>query len=260
MKIRCVKTRVGHALSNGRFIVVSAVLLFGGMVRNAPALTNVIPPNVQRIVENAVNYAITNEDANTVLFNQHYQYTRNRNWLYHNEAGKLTKSKQTKTEENMPPTNPGAGKRENLVKGRDLKLKSFPIKDIIARFDFTLIGEEPVVGRPAYVIEFAPHQNIPVRKLMDPFINRATGTIWVDQEDYAVSKAKFHLNSPLKAAYGVAGQINDFSGTISRSRTPEGYWHIRAMTWHLDERLLAVRRIVDYSEERIHPLPISAAP
>lgn len=247
-------------MSNSRLIVVSAVLLFGGMVRNAPALTNATLTNVQQIVENAVNYAITHEDTNTILFNQHYQYTRDRNWLHHNEAGKLTETKQTKTEENTPPTNAGAGKRESLVKGRDLKLKSFPVKDIIARFDFTLIGEEPVAGRPAYVIEFAPHQNLPVHQLMDPFINRATGTIWVDQADYAVSKARFHLKSSLKAAYGVVGQINDFSGTISRSRTPEGYWYVRGMIWHLDERLLAVRRIVDYSEERIHQLPTSVVP
>jgi len=228
------------------------------MVNNAHALTNAIFPSVQQIVERAMNYAITNEDANTILFNQHYQYKRNRNWLYHDDAGNLTKSKQTKTEENTPPTNPGTGKLEFLIKGRDLKLKSFPITNIIARFDFTLIGEEVVDGRQAYIIEFVPRKNIPVRQLMDPFINRATGTIWVDQEDYAVSKAKFHLISPLKAAYGLAGQINDFSGTISRLRTPEGYWHVRAMTWHLDERLLAVRRIIDYSEERIHQLSLTA--
>lgn len=260
MKNGCVKTRIGQAISNRCFIVLLAVFFFGGVGGNAFALTNATLPNVQRIVEKTVNYAITNEDNNTIRFNQHYQYTRNRNWLHHNEAGKLTELKQTKTEENTAQTNSRSGKLDALVKGRDLKIKSYPITDIVSRFDFTLVGEENVDGRRAYVIAFVPHKNLPVRQIMDPFINRATGMVWVDQKDYAISKARFHFNSPVKAAYGVVGEINEFSCKISRSRTPEGYWHVRGMAWHLDGRLLAARRIIDYYEDRMHQLPIVAVP
>ena len=251
---------MAQAVSNRCLIVLLAVFCFGGVGDNAFALPNATLPNVQQIVENALNYATTKEDLNTGLFNQHFQYTRNRNWLHHNEAGKLTEFKQTKTEENTSQTSSGAGKLETLVKGRDLKLTSYPVTDIISRFDFTLIGEENVEGRRAYVIEFGPHKKLPIRQLMDPFINRATGTVWIDQEDYAISKARFHLNSPVKAAYGVVGELNEFSCKISRSRTLEGYWHVRVMVWHLDGRFLAVGRSIDYYEDRIHPRPIIAAP
>ena len=56
---------------------------------NAPVL------HVQQIVARAVNYAITNEDENTSLFNQHYQYTRTQTKVYHDESGKVTDFKQT---------------------------------------------------------------------------------------------------------------------------------------------------------------------
>ena len=232
--------------------MLTTFLLFGGFDENALALANVFVPNVQKIVESAVNYAIDIEDTNTALFNEHYKYTRTRTWVYHNEAGKLTNFKQTQTEENTLQHNSEAAKPPYSVKGRDLRLKAYPITNIITRFEFTLVGEDSVNGRKSYVIEFIPHKNLPVLNEHDPFINGATGKLWVDAADYAISKAQFHLTPPLNVALGLVGQIDAFSCKITRSRTPEGYWFVRRMDWHLDGRLIVVKRVIDYHEDRIH--------
>ena len=129
---------------------------------NAPVL------HVQQIVARAVNYAITNEDENTALFNQHYQYTRTQTKVYHDEAGKVTDFKQTQTQENTNAAklNSAADSHPYQIKGRDFILKPYPITNIVRRFDFTLAGEEIVDGRRAYVISFAP----PARSCLVVFI------------------------------------------------------------------------------------------
>jgi hypothetical protein len=239
-------------------VVLSASLFLGAADGNARAQTSAILPNVQQIVERAVNYVITNEDTNTALFNRHYKYTRVRTWVYHNEAGKLTDFKQTQTKENTAQAGPEGGNPKYLVKGRDLVLRPYPVKNIVARFDFTLIGEESVNGRKAYVIGFVPRKKLPVLQLYDSLINKATGKVWVDEQDYAIAKAQFHLIPPIKLAYGLVGQIAEFSCTVLRSRTVEGLWFVRRMDWHLDGRLITVSRKIDYHDDRAHQLPIIA--
>jgi hypothetical protein len=215
-------------------------------------------PNVQQIVERTVDFAVAHEDANAAWFNSHYKYTRMQTWMHHNEAGKLTSSKQTQTEENSPLA--ATGVAPSSAKGLELHLKSYPVTNIVARFDFALMGEDTVNGRPAYVIEFAPRKKLPVLQLYDPLINQATGKLWVDEQDYAIAKAQFRLMPPIRIAHGLVGEIDAFTCTISRSRTIEGLWFVRGMNWHLDGRLITIRRVIDYYEERVHPLPITTLP
>lgn len=260
MKCGCVKTEGDQAVSSRCRIVVLVVLFFSGAGGNALALTNAILPNLQGIVGRAVNYAITNEDPNTALFNHDYKYTRSRTWVTHNVAGKMTNFKQTQTEENTSQPASGAVNLKYLEKGRDLRLKSYPITNIVARFDFSLTGEESVNGRKAYVIDFVPRKHLPVSSEFDLLVNATTGTVWVDAEDSAIAKVQFHLNASIKVAHGLVGQIDTFTCKVARLRSPEGYWFVRKMDWHLEGRLITVRRIIDYHEDRTHQLPISTKP
>lgn len=231
--------------------VLSAALLPIGAEATDRTLTNAALPSAESIVQQVVSRALTNEDSNTARFNTRYAYTRLRTWEYHNEAGELTKVKDKQTEENTSPTD-GTNDVEALVHGRDLKLGSYPVSNIVSRFEFTLKGREILNGRAAYVLDFVPRKNLPVKHLLDPLINQTAGRVWVDEADYAIIKGRFHLLSPVDVVGGVAGRLTKFSCSFDRVRTPEGCWVVQRIDWHREGRLVLVTRIVDYHEQRIH--------
>jgi hypothetical protein len=74
--------------------------------------------------------------------------------------------------------------------------------------------------------------------------------VWVDEEDAAVAKADLYLTKRVNVAGGLVGAVWKFTGTMERSRTPEGYWYIRNSNWHVEGREVLVQRVVDSREER----------
>jgi hypothetical protein len=216
--------------------------------KDIPAQNEAIVPNINFILQHALAYASTKEDQNLELFNTHYSYIRVRIWKRHNDAGELKDLKSKITEENTPPYN----ETKMALRGRDILLSAYPLTNIINRFEFTLIGEDKINGRSAYEVEFEPHPELPVNHLMDPLINRAAGTLWIDAEDFAIAKAQFHFVSPVKVAGGMIGQIRKFSCDFTRYRSAEECWFVHQINWHMESSFVALSRISDYHEERIH--------
>lgn len=101
-------------------------------------------------------------------------------------------------------------------------------EELIQRFDFEVKRREYVGRRVALVLQFTPKPgDLPVRKLQDRFINRATGTIWVDEKDFELVKAEVRLIEPVTIAGGVAGAIQAFRYLLERARIDDGVWLLK---------------------------------
>jgi hypothetical protein len=55
--------------------------------------------------------------------------------------------------------------------------------DVLDAFDFQLIGEEMVGGRPAYVLQATPHPGYHAQGKYGKMFSRVEGKLWVDEED-----------------------------------------------------------------------------
>ena len=235
---------------------------------------------LQKVVERATNV----EDKNDNLFDMNYQYTRTRVWEYRNSDGELKSREEKRSVENKPqriaellakmtaqnkpaPPPPQAPAVKNgpvtethsNIRGKALKVKDYSIPNLVKRFQFTMVGREMLNGRPALVVDFKPASgDLPVNGFADKFINKAAGRVWIDEQDYAIAKAKLRLTEKVNVIGGVVGSVWKFNYTFTRLRTPEGYWFCRQMDWHLEGREVVLNRIVDYHERKLHEQKIMA--
>jgi hypothetical protein len=97
--------------------------------------------------------------------------------------------------------------------------------ELINRYDFKLAGQVLVNGRPAYKLRFSPKSPEPaVHQMIDRLLNRLSGTLWIDVEEFELARADINLGSEVNLLGGIVGSLKRLSFTITRTRLPEGIW------------------------------------
>jgi len=97
--------------------------------------------------------------------------------------------------------------------------------DLVSRYQFTLMREEPLNGRRAFVLTFKPASaDLPVREISDRFINNLKGVIWVDAEEYEIAKADLSMQSEVTLWGGFLGALRKFDYKLDRVRIDDGVW------------------------------------
>jgi hypothetical protein len=109
--------------------------------------------------------------------------------------------------------------REDLKKGKKPKGQeegSFTFDEkFVSKYNFTLQGQAEVNGRGAYVLKYKPKsKDLPEENVSDRFMNKTKGTLWIDQEDFVISKAQTTLLEPVKILGGIVASIKKMDFTI----------------------------------------------
>ena len=233
-------------------------------------------PTMDTLLQQVVSHAVSKEGKNDNLFDMNYQYVRVRKWEYRNGSGELKSTREKSTVENKPLHSaiqtigqPVMNKSAQIVQNESAadskpsstarKLKEYSIPDLIKRFQFTLVGREMLNGRQSFVVDFKPaSDDLPVKAFADNFINKTAGRLWVDEQDFAIAQAQLHLIEQVNVLGGLVGPVWKFNSAFTRLRTPEGYWFVRNMDWHLEGRAIVVNRIIDYHERKLNEQKINA--
>ncbi len=250
-------------------VLLSVVGLASAQSVNVSATDPKSLPTMDYLLQQIVNRAISKEGKNDNLFDMNYEYNRLQIWEYRNSTGELKHSKEKNTVENKPLRM--AAKAAGTAKGNPammtqhesdtdadpsaaaLKLKEYSIPDLVKRFQFTLAGREVLNGRQSFVVDVKPvSSQLPVKTFADNFINKTAGRLWVDGQDFAIARAELHLTGQVDVLGGLVGPVWTFNSAFTRLRTPEGYWFVRNMDWHLEGRAVVVNRIVDYHEKKLN--------
>ena len=253
-------------------LILATLLLFTRLAAAQiadPANTKSLPP-MEILLQQVVNHALSIEVKNDNLFDMNYQYNQIRTWEYRNSNGELKRSKEKSTVENKPlriaakaagqtaksksdPVPQNESETDPEPSAAALKLRAYSIPDLIKRFQFNLAGQEILNGRESFVVDFKPiSDQLPVKSFADNFINKTAGRLWVDAQDFAISRAELHLTEQVSVLGGLVGPIWKFNSAFTRLRTAEGYWFVRAMDWHLEGRAVVVNRIIDYHEQKLN--------
>jgi hypothetical protein len=112
-------------------------------------------------------------------------------------------------------------------------------EELVGKYDFALVGEEVVEGRPDYVLTFKPKsKNLPVRRKLDYVLNRIAGTVWVDQEDYEIAKADMRLTESAQLWWGLLASLRQFALVFDQTKLPDGCWFVKHFDMTVDVRFL----------------------
>ena len=116
-------------------------------------------------------------------------------------------------------------------------------EQLIARYDVTFEAAEVFRGRPSYRISFAPRPGrLPVRRRIDHALNKARGTIWIDQRTHEAARLEFELIDRVRLWWGVLGTIMRARGSLDRGPVLGDVWGQLQLETYTDVRVLLSRR------------------
>ncbi len=103
--------------------------------------------------------------------------------------------------------------------------ESFLTPELVARFDFRLLDHVVLNDRPAYRISFRPKDPpVPVNRMVDRLLDRISGVIWIDEDEFEVARAEVRLGSQLDLLGGMVGCLKKLAYTMTRTRVADGVW------------------------------------
>ena len=240
-------------------------LLVAGMLPAAPAqgcgtLEASEPerplPSVDRVLSGLIERGALEREQQQA-FTERYAHVRTRVREERNLAGRL----RQRTEERKfhDPTEPA---RDSSAKGSNYGERYFPVTDdLLERFTYEIEGREESQGRTVVRVSFRPaSDDLPQRNVMDRFINRTAGTLWLDESTFALVKARLALLEEVSFFVGIAGVVHALEATFERASTPDGLWYTRRSAWRVDFRQFLVRKIVEFEERRDEVRPVEQEP
>lgn len=102
---------------------------------------------------------------------------------------------------------------------------NFLTPELVARFDFKLLGQTEVNGRPAYELAFEPRSpELPVHHIIDRLLNQLSGTLWIDAGEFEIARADIRLRSEVDLLGGVIGCLKKMVYSVTRMRLGDGVW------------------------------------
>ena len=120
---------------------------------------------------------------------------------------------------------------------------------LLRRFQFTLVGREVSEGLPLLKLDFRPATvSLPAKGLLERFINRVAGTVWVDEADFSVARASLYLTEKVNVGAGVLGSVSAFECRFERRKIEDGLWYTRLLDWRVECREFLVNKIIEQRE------------
>ena len=112
-------------------------------------------------------------------------------------------------------------------------------EELVSKYRFILAGREPVNGRAAYVLGFEPRSaDLPVKRRIDRLLNKLAGRIWIDEQDYAISRVDLHLAENVLAWGGLLASVRKFLLRVEQNKVDEAAWLPRYVDGYIDGRIL----------------------
>ena len=106
------------------------------------------------------------------------------------------------------------------------------------KFIPSLVGEEKLNGRDAFVISLKPnkkykHKSRIVNRIMDQLDTK----VWVDKEEFQVSQLSTRLLKPVNFLGGLAGTIKTINIAVTQKRLAKNTWVDEKVNAHFDARI-----------------------
>lgn len=98
------------------------------------------------------------------------------------------------------------------------------VKDIPDAYTFQLVGEEPVNGRPAWVVKMSPKAGFVPTAPHAAMLEHIKGTLWIDKEDLQWAKVEADVIDTIEIGWIMARIGPGAHFKVEQKRVAEGLW------------------------------------
>jgi hypothetical protein len=129
------------------------------------------------------------------------------------------------------------------------------LRDVLEAFDFQLIGEEVVDGRPAYVLQATPHPGYHPHGKFGKMFNKVDGKLWVDKQDFGWIKVDGQVTQSFSMGLFVARVQRGSHIVLEQTCVGDAVWVPKRLEVRASARILLLKsldmdRILTYSDYR----------
>ena len=138
--------------------------------------------------------------------------------------------------------------------GKEQENRSF-LRDVVEGFDFSLLGEEVLGGRPTYVFQVMPHPGYHARGKYGKMFSKVEGKLWIDKSDFGWIKVEGQVTQSFSLGLFVARVQRGSRIVLEQKNVGDAVWvpqrlEVRASARILFLKSLVVERILTYSDYR----------
>lgn len=129
------------------------------------------------------------------------------------------------------------------------------IRDLLEAFDFHLIGEEIVGGRPAYILQATPHPGYRPHGKYGKLFSKVEGKLWVDKQDFGWVKVDGEVTQSFSIGLLVARVQRGSHIIMEQTCVGDAVWVPKRLEMKASARILFLKsldleRILTYSDYR----------
>jgi hypothetical protein len=114
------------------------------------------------------------------------------------------------------------------------------VRDVPTAYNFNLVGEEVVRGRPAWVIDMKPRPGFAPSTPHSSMLEHIEGKLWIDKEDKQWAKAQAHVVDTISIGWILARIEPGTRFAVEQTRVANGLWMPRRITINGAAHLLLV--------------------
>jgi len=97
--------------------------------------------------------------------------------------------------------------------------------ELFNRYKAEVLGRETVNGRSAIVLHFWPRAvDLPVRRRQDYVLNKLTGKVWIDEQEWEIVKVEAHLTERVRVVLGLVAALDKADLSFEQVRMGEGVY------------------------------------
>ena len=165
-----------------------------------------------------------------------------------------TAAEQKKSDENLEKLKHETPAEQTVRVRKDQENRAF-LRDIQEAFDFQLMGEEMVLGRPAYVLKATPHPGYRGGGTYSKLLQRVEGKLWVDKQDFGWMKVDGQVTQTFSMGLLVARIQRGAHIVLEQTCVGDAVWVPKRLLLRANAKILLLKsldieRILTYSDYR----------
>jgi hypothetical protein len=130
------------------------------------------------------------------------------------------------------------------------------VREVPMAFDFQLLGEEAVNGRPAYVLKATPHPGYHARGKYGSMFPKVAGKLWVDKQDLGWIKVEGQVIHPFSLGLFLVRMLHGSQIRMEQTRVGDGIWmpqrvEVQALARIFFVKSLSIDRLMIFSDYKL---------
>jgi hypothetical protein len=130
------------------------------------------------------------------------------------------------------------------------------VREVPKAFDFQLVGEEAVNGRPAYILQATPHPGYHAQGKYGSMFPKVAGKLWVDKQDLGWIKVEGQVIHPLSIGVFLVRLLRGSQIKMEQARVNDGIWmpervEVQAVAKIFFVKSLSIDRVMAFSDYKL---------